>query len=46
MEYFHKILPKRLSFTDAASIAIMKLYRINYIMSFNKHFNGIVPRIG
>jgi len=43
---FTKYSQKGLSFTDATSIAVMKLYRINYVMSFDKHFNGIVPRIG
>ena len=42
---FVKYAEKRLSFTDATSIAIMKRHGIDYIMSFDKHFDGIVPRI-
>ena len=36
---------KKLSFTDATSIAIMRMYNINYIMSFDRHFDGIVSRV-
>ena len=42
---FSKFMNKRLSFTDATSIALIKRYNINYIMSFDKHFDGIIPRI-
>lgn len=42
---FTKYSEKKLSFTDATSIAIMKIYNIDFIMSFDKHFDGIVPRI-
>lgn len=42
---FNKYIHKGLSFTDATSIALMKRYSIDYIMSFDKHFDGIVPRI-
>jgi len=42
---FTKYFEKKLSFTDATSIAIMKRYNIDYIMSFDKHFDGIVSRI-
>ncbi len=33
-----------LSFTDATSIALMEKHGIEYIMSFDKRFDGIVPR--
>jgi len=42
---FNKYVNKRLSFTDATSTALIKRYNINYIMSFDKHFDGIIPRI-
>ncbi len=42
---FVKYLGGKLSFTDATSIAIMKTYKVDYIMSFDKHFDGIVPRV-
>ncbi len=42
---FAKYSSKGLSFTDATTVALMRFYGINYIMSFDKHFNGIVPRI-
>mgnify|MGYP000445087251 CR=1 FL=1 len=42
---FAKYSSKGLSFTDATTVALMRFYGINYIMSFDKHFNGIVPKI-
>lgn len=42
---FIRYAERGISFTDATSIAIMKKYNIDYIMSFDKHFDGIVPRI-
>ncbi len=42
---FNRYIDKRLSFTDATSIALIKRYNIDYIMSFDKHFDGIIPRI-
>ena len=42
---FMKYANQGLSFTDATSIALMKRYRIEYIMSFDSHFDGLVPRI-
>lgn len=42
---FRKYADRRLSFTDATSIALMKLYKTEYIMSFDRHFDGIVSRI-
>jgi len=42
---FKKYVNKKLSFTDAVSIALMRRYNIDYIMSFDKHFDNIVPRI-
>ncbi len=42
---FVKYSSRRLSFTDATSIALIKRYNIDYIMSFDKHFDGIVNRI-
>lgn len=42
---FRNYAGRGVSFTDATSIALMKRYNIDYIMSFDKHFDGIVPRI-
>ncbi len=42
---FIKHRDKRLSFTDATSIAIIQTYKIDYIMSFDSHFDGIIARI-
>ena len=42
---FQAFPEKTLSFTDATSIALIEKYGIKYIMSFDKHFDGIVPRI-
>jgi len=42
---FIRYSEKKLSFTDATSIAIMRMYNINYIMSFDRHFDGIVSRV-
>ena len=42
---FKKYVNKKLSFTDAVSIALMRRYNIDYIISFDKHFDNIVPRI-
>ena len=44
-EIFRELAHKRLSFTDAISVALMERYKIGYIASFDKHFDGIVPRI-
>ena len=40
---FKRYAGRGLSFTDATSIALMRRYRIDYMMSFDKHFDGIVP---
>ena len=42
---FTKYAAKGLSFTDAASITLMEKNRIEYIMSFDRHFDSIVRRI-
>lgn len=42
---FIKYAGRKISFTDATSIAIMKRHNIDYIISFDKHFDGIVSRI-
>ena len=42
---FNKYMNKRLSFTDATSITLIERYGIKQIMSFDKHFDGIIPRI-
>ncbi len=39
---FNKYVYKGLSFTDATSIALIQKYSIDYIMSLDKHFDGIV----
>lgn len=42
---FKKYTERMLSFTDATSIALMNHYNIDYIMSFDTHFDSIVKRI-
>lgn len=42
---FNNYADRRLSFTDAVSIALMRIYKIERIISFDKHFDGIVARI-
>jgi len=42
---FMKYSKRGLSFTDAVSVSLMKRYGIDYIMSFDTHFDGIVERI-
>ncbi len=42
---FRKYSGVKLSFTNATSLALMEKYRIKYIASFDKHFDGIVQRI-
>ncbi len=44
-EVFRRYAGRGLSFTDATSIALMKRHNIEFIMSFDKHFDGIAPRI-
>jgi len=44
-QLFRKYAEKGLSFTDTVSIALMKKYNITHIMTFDKHFEGITPRI-
>lgn len=43
-KYFKKYLDKKLSFTDCVSIAVVKNYRLNKIISFDRDFDGIIPR--
>ncbi len=45
MEIFMKYLDRNISFTDAVSIAVMREYDIDRILSFDSHFDGIVERI-
>ncbi len=40
-----KYLNKKLSFTDASSIAIIEEYKIESLISFDSHFDGIVKRL-
>ena len=42
---FKRYAERGLSFTDSTSIALMRIHRIEYIMSFDKHFDGIVSRL-
>jgi len=42
---FDNYADRRLSCTDAVSIALMRIYKIERIISFDKHFDGIVARI-
>lgn len=42
---FQKYAERGLSFTDAITLALMEKHRVEYIMSFDKHFDGLVPRI-
>ncbi len=42
---FNRYAERRLSFTDATSIALMRRHGIDHIISFDRHFDGIVPRI-
>jgi len=42
---FNDYANRGLSFTDATNIALIRSYKIEHIMSFDKHFDGIVTRI-
>jgi len=42
---FNMYAESRLSFTNATSIALMRRHGIDYIVSFDRHFDCIVPRI-
>ena len=42
---FSKYSNKKLSFTDCVSIAVIENYGLNKIVSFDKDFEGIVPRL-
>ena len=42
---FGKFEDKLLSFTDCTTLAIMENLKIEKIMSFDKHFDGISPEI-
>jgi len=42
---FQKYKEKRLSFTDCTTIAPIEQHKIDKLMSFDQHFNGIVQRI-
>jgi len=41
---FNKYINKKLSFTDCVSIAVIKNYELNKIISFDSDFDGIIPR--
>jgi predicted nucleic acid-binding protein len=42
---FNKYIDKKLSFIDCISIAVIENYGLNKIVSFDKDFDGIVPRL-
>ncbi len=42
---FRRYASRGLSFTDATTVALMRIYGIDYLMSFDSHFDGIVARI-
>ena len=42
---FKKLSRKKLSFTNCTNIAIIRNYNIEYIASFDSHFDGLVNRI-
>ena len=44
-ELFKTYSRRRMSFTDATTIALMREYGIEHVMSFDKHFDGVVSRI-
>jgi len=44
-DLFGSIQDKLLSFTDFTTIAIVEELKINKIMSFDKHFDGLDPKI-
>jgi predicted nucleic acid-binding protein len=45
LEKFQKFTDKTFSFTDCISLTIIERNGIDYIMSFDPGFDGIVPRI-
>ena len=42
---FMRLAAKGLSFTDCATLAVMDRYKIDYLLSFDKGFDGLVRRI-
>jgi predicted nucleic acid-binding protein len=42
---FEEHADRPLSFTDATTIATMRTRRLDRVMSFDKDFDGIVPRV-
>jgi len=44
-EKFQKFAGKGLSFTDCTILALMEQYGIEYLMSFDEHFDGLARRI-
>ncbi len=42
---FVRLAAKGLSFTDCATLAIMDRYKIDYLLSFDRGFDGLVKRI-
>lgn len=43
-ELFNKYINKKLSFTDCVSIAVIKNYGLDKIVSFDSDFDGIISR--
>jgi len=42
---FTRLAAKGLSFTDCATLAVVDRYKIEYLLSFDKGFDGLVRRI-
>lgn len=42
---FMRLAAKGLSFTDCVTLAVMDRYKIDYLLSFDKGFDGLVRRI-
>jgi len=42
---FKRLSNKKMSFTDCTNLAIVQRYSIEYIASFDSHFDGLVNRI-
>lgn len=46
LRVFETYADKELNFTDAATIALVQKRRIEHVLSFDRDFDGIVPRLG
>ena len=44
-ERFKVLANRGLSFTDCTTLAIMDKYNMDYLLSFDRHFDGLVRRI-